>query len=107
MPAYNGKSLNATLHTVQKFQYDIVNVLVKWRCYKIVFMCDIVKIFRQILVDARDRDWLRIIYEFEERLLHFRRATVTYGTTYASYQALRVLLEILKIFLANASIIVH
>ena len=35
---------------------------------------------------------------------HFRLATVTYGTECAPYQALRVLLEILKIFLANASI---
>ena len=56
-----------------------------------------------ILIDARDRDWLRIIYEFKERLQHFHLAIVTYGIASAPYQILRISLEIL-IFLANASI---
>ena len=79
------------MNTGQELQHVIVRVLVKWRCYKIVFMYDIVKMFRQILIDARDQDWLRIIFEFAERLQQFRLATVTYGTACAPYQALRTI----------------
>lgn len=95
MPAFNGLSLNATLHTGPKLQQDIVLILIKWRTFKVVFTCDIVKMFRQILIDPRDRDWLRVVYDFGNKLLHFRLSTVTYGTACAPYQSLRVLLEIL------------
>ena len=45
MPSYNGQSLNDTLHSGPKLQQDIVLVLIKWRCFKYVFTCDIIKMF--------------------------------------------------------------
>ena len=95
-PAFNHLSLNKTLHTGQKLQQNIVNVLIRWRCFRVAFTCDIVKMFRQILIDPRDRDWLRIVFDFGAGILHFRACTVTYGTVPAPFQSLRVLLEIAK-----------
>ena len=77
---------------------DIVRVLIKWRCYKYVFTCDIVKMFRQILIDPRDRDWLRIVYDFGLGLKHFRLCTVSYGTGPAPWQSLRVLRQLCQDF---------
>ena len=101
IPAFNGLSLNATLLTGPKLQQDIVLVLIKWRTFKVVFTCDIVNMFRQMLIDPRDRDWLRIVNCFGDELLHFRLCTVTYGTVCVPYQFLRILLEILTEFCAN------
>ena len=93
MPAYNGKSLNSCMHTDAKLQQDIVKVLCRWRCYLIVFTCDIEKMFRQILMHVLDRDWLRIVYDFGTGLglQNFRLCTVTYDTACAPFQALRIL----------------
>ena len=54
-------------------------------------------------MDPRNRDWLRIIYEFGQKLQHLRLATITYGTPCAPYQALPILIKILLEFLARAS----
>ena len=70
-PAFNQLSLNKTLHTGQKLQQNIVNVITRWRCFRIVFTCDIVKMFRQILIGPRDRDWLRIVLDFGAGIQHF------------------------------------
>ena len=79
MRAYNGRSLNYCIHIGAKLQQDIVKVLCRWRCYHFVFICDIVKIFRQIVFDARYWDWFRILDDFGTRLgvQHFRLCTVT------------------------------
>ena len=60
MPAYNSRPLNSCIHMGAKLQQDIVKVLCRWRCIRFVFICDIVKTFRQILLDARDRDWFLV-----------------------------------------------
>lgn len=103
MPSQNCLSLNSVLSSGRKLQQDIVLVLNRCRCYKVVFVCDIVKIFRQILVDARGRDWLRILSDFGKGLQQFRLCTVTYGTACAPYQALRILWEILKRICPNSA----
>ena len=64
MRVYNGRSLNYCIYIDAKLQQDIVKVLCRWRCYRFVFICDIVKIFRQIVFDARYWDWFRMLYDF-------------------------------------------
>ena len=96
MKSYNGLALNDTLYVGQKLQQDIISVITRWRFYKVVFTCDIVKMFRQIIIHADDRDWLRIVYDFGYGLQHYRLNTVTYGTSPASYQSLRVLRKIIE-----------
>ena len=86
--------LNLTLHTFPKLQQDIELILTKWRCFKVVFTCDIIKMFRQILLDPCDCDWLRLVYDFGEGLKHYHLCTVTQGTVPAPFQSLRVLRKI-------------
>ena len=80
-----------------------MKVLCRWRCYRIVFTCDIEKMFREILIHVLNRNWLRIVYDYKTGLgqQHFRICTVTYGPAYAPFQALRILkllIELLKQF---------
>ena len=59
MPAQNGQFFNSCMFTGAKLQQDIVKVLCRWRCYQFVFSCDIVKMFRQIFLEQRNRDWCK------------------------------------------------
>jgi len=43
-----------------KFQKDIATVLMQWRQYRYVFIADIAKMYRQILVDSRDIDYQHV-----------------------------------------------
>jgi len=49
--------------------------------------------YRQILVDSRDTDYQRIVWQLtsDEPITDYRFLTVTYGTAAASYLVLRVL----------------
>ena len=52
--------------------------------------------FRQILIDPEDSNWQRILWRGSpsEEVREFRLLTVTYGTTSASFLALRVLKQL-------------
>jgi hypothetical protein len=52
--------------------------------------------FRQILIHEDDRDLLRIFWRFgpQEPVREYRLKTVTYGSTCASFQAARVLMQL-------------
>lgn len=94
--SHSGHSLNDFLHIGQKLQNDIALVMTRWRFFGFVFCTDIVKMFRQLLVNKEDRDWLRILYRCgESAIQQFRLCTVTYGTAPAPFQALRVLKQII------------
>ena len=92
----NGHSLNSFLHTGPKLQREMTTVLTRWRLYKFAFTADIVKMFRQILLDPDDRQWLTILWRAspDQPIDAFQLRTVTYGTASAPYQALRVLLQL-------------
>ena len=89
--AFNKVSLNDALHQGPKLQQDLVVIILRWRFFKFVFMADIVKMYRQIYIDSRDRKWLRILYDFGEGVRDFELNTVTYGTNCAPFQALKVM----------------
>ena len=89
----SGLSLNECLHQGEALQADICTILTRWRKFSYVFTADIVKMFRQILIDPEDSNWQRILWRsspFEE-VRDFRLLTVTYGTTSAPFLALCVL----------------
>jgi len=50
------------MHIGLKLQRDLVIVLKQWRQYRYVFIADIVKMYRQILVDSRDTNQ-RIVWQ--------------------------------------------
>jgi len=64
-----------------KLQRDLATILMQWREYRYVFIADIAKIYRQILVDSRDTDQ-RIMWQSipGRSIIDYRLLTVTYGT---------------------------
>ncbi|KYN34998.1 hypothetical protein ALC56_10673 [Trachymyrmex septentrionalis] len=74
-----------------KLQEDLATVIMQWRQYRYVFTADIDKMYRQILVNSRDTDYQRIVWQPnpDELITDYRFFTVTYGTS--PYLALRVL----------------
>lgn len=52
-----GVSLNQILQTGPKLHNEICEIIINFRCYPIVFSCDIKKMFRQIQVHPVDRNY--------------------------------------------------
>jgi len=59
-------------------------------------MADVKQMYRQIIVDPPDRNYLRILWRFtiDSPIEEYRLCTVTYGTSAAPYQALRTVKEL-------------
>ncbi|XP_018395706.1 PREDICTED: uncharacterized protein LOC108774166 [Cyphomyrmex costatus] len=95
-PSSNGTSLNDLLLVGPKLQIDITTVLLQWRQHRYVYIADIEKMYRQILVDPRDTDFQRILWRASPDVPvdEYRLMTVTYGTAAAPYLALRVLKQL-------------
>ncbi|XP_076285566.1 uncharacterized protein LOC143211619 [Lasioglossum baleicum] len=91
-----GVSLNSCLHAGPKLQEDVLVIIIRWCFRKYVFTCDVVKMFRQFLVQPDDADWQRILWRFneDEVVTPFRLVTVTYGTTCAPFLANACMLQL-------------
>ncbi|XP_036146899.1 uncharacterized protein LOC118646978 [Monomorium pharaonis] len=89
----NGTSLNEFLTPGPKLQNDLSAVMLQWRQFQFVYTADIAKMYRQILIDERDIDYQRILWQPEnaESVCDYQLLTVTYGMSCAPYLALRVL----------------
>ncbi|XP_043947289.2 uncharacterized protein LOC122817906 [Drosophila biarmipes] len=89
----NGKALNDTLFTGPSIQRDLFSVCLRFRMYKYAFSADIVKMFRQIWVNERHRNYQKIVWieDPSDPIKHFQLCTVTYGTSCAPFLAVRVL----------------
>lgn len=90
-----GKSLNDLL-AGPKLQTDLAAVILRWRQFRYVLTANIAKMYRQILIDSRDRDYQRILWRSSPDVPvdEYRLRTVTYGTTSAPFLALRVLQQL-------------
>ncbi|KAL7304617.1 hypothetical protein TKK_0002868 [Trichogramma kaykai] len=88
-----GSTLNECLHVGPKLQNDIFEILLRWRRHRYVFSADIAKMFRQILIDERDRRYQQIFWRSrnEDKMRAFSLNTVTYGLASSPFQAIRVL----------------
>ncbi|XP_029164818.1 uncharacterized protein LOC114936016 [Nylanderia fulva] len=88
----NGTSLNDHMLKGPKLQTDLQAVILRWRQYKFVYSADLAKMYRQILVDPRDRDYQRILWiDSNSNIQEYQLLTVTYGTASAPFLALRVI----------------
>ncbi|XP_037922596.1 uncharacterized protein LOC119658865 [Hermetia illucens] len=87
----SGTSLNDILMVGPNTQYTIFEILLRWRRHKYALAADIEKMYRQILVDSRDCDLLRIVWRPEPQgpIKHYQLNTVNYGTASAPFQATR------------------
>ncbi|XP_057335042.1 uncharacterized protein LOC130673847 [Microplitis mediator] len=93
----SGLSLNDVLHTGPKLQLDIFDVLIGVRTHKLIFITDITKMFRQILVDERDQSLQQILWFNQQgQITPYKLTTVTYGTRPAPYLAVRALLQLVE-----------
>ncbi|XP_076301720.1 uncharacterized protein LOC143219728 [Lasioglossum baleicum] len=91
-----GTSLNDHLLPGPKLQADLSSVLLRWRNFRYVYTADIAKMYRQILIDARDLDYQRIFWEEfpSDEPNPYQLLTVTYGMTCTPFLALRVLQQL-------------
>nr|XP_012153201.1 PREDICTED: uncharacterized protein LOC105664204 [Megachile rotundata] len=92
----SGKSLNDCLLIGPKLQTDLSFILIRWRHLRYVYITDSAKMYRQILLDPRDRDYQIIFWRNTnaDPLSEFRLCTVTYGTAPAAFLAQRVLMQL-------------
>ncbi|XP_055856101.1 uncharacterized protein LOC129919272 [Episyrphus balteatus] len=88
--------LNDMLHVGTPLQRNLINVCIRFRVHRFVFCADIVKMFRQIWVHPKHRDFQRIVWResSDAPISHFRLSTVTYGTSPAPYLSMKVLRQI-------------
>lgn len=64
--------------------------------HPVAFVADVVKMYRQILVDPRDRVYQYILWRFDpsQAIKKYQLNTITYGTTSAYFLALRVMKQL-------------
>ncbi|XP_044575140.1 uncharacterized protein LOC123258948 [Cotesia glomerata] len=92
-----GISSNDILHAGPKTQIDIFDMMLRICCNKILFATDITKMFRQIEVDSHDWPLQCILWIDENNLIDaYCLKTVTYGTASAPFDAVRVLIQLVK-----------
>lgn len=79
-----------------KLQTDLWFILTRWRLFRMSFMTDIVKMFRQIWVYPEDADLQRILWRVDpvEKVKDFRLTTVSYGTASAPFLVLRTIQQL-------------
>jgi len=89
----NGISLNDVLKHGPTVQEDIFSILTRFRKHQYVLTADIEKMFRQIMIAEEDRHLQQILWRDHphEALRTYALATVTYGTTSASFMATQCL----------------
>ncbi|KMQ84502.1 gag-pol polyprotein precursor, partial [Lasius niger] len=86
-------SLNDALHTGPNLLPVLADVVMRWRRHRFVFVADVEKMYRQVMVHPEDRDLQRILWRKTEGN-EFRLNTVTYGLACAPYLAIRVLRQL-------------
>ncbi|XP_070519738.1 uncharacterized protein [Cardiocondyla obscurior] len=89
-------SLNQFLMTGANLLPALADVLLRWRRHRFAVAADIEKMYRQIEVDSRDRDFQRILWRgnSESEIREFQLNTVTYGLSCAPFLAIRTLRQL-------------
>ncbi|XP_037930620.1 uncharacterized protein LOC119665472 [Teleopsis dalmanni] len=90
------KSLNDILMIGPTLQTELFILLLRFRLFRFALTADIVKMYRQILIDPEDRKFQYILWRSSPstNIRTFQLNTVTYGTAAAPYLAIRCLLYI-------------
>lgn len=68
----------------------------RWRMHPICFIADIVKMYRQVLVDEKDTKYQRILWRenLEDDIKEYELKRVTFGTSSAPYLAVKSLIQV-------------
>ncbi|XP_049293464.1 uncharacterized protein LOC125769073 [Anopheles funestus] len=99
----SGISLNDTLLVGPIIQQDLFTIMLRFRSHAIAITADVEKMYRQILHDPLDKNFLRILYRDNPReaIDTFELQTVTYGTASALFLATRTLTRCLPRFFGH------
>lgn len=92
----SGFSLNDLLHTGFVVQSDLISILIGFRLYLFVLCADIVKMYRQILINLSQTIFQRIFWRAspQDQLKVYELLTLTFGERPAPYLATRCLKEL-------------
>ena len=82
----SGPSLNECLYKGPKFQQLILDLLIRFRAYKVAVIADVEKAFLMIAVDEQDRDVLRFLWvddvtKEEPEIRAYRFTRVVFGVS--------------------------
>ncbi|XP_049548331.1 uncharacterized protein LOC125959546 [Anopheles darlingi] len=93
-----GYSLNEALCIGPVVQKDLLDIVMRFRTYKVALIGDIAKMYRQILLDESDRSLVRIMFRFNQEvpIQTYQLNTVTYGLAPSSFLATRTLLQLVE-----------
>ncbi|XP_034828817.2 uncharacterized protein [Maniola hyperantus] len=94
----HGKSLNDDLLVGPRLQPDLRHLIMRWRTHVICFTADVIKMYRQILVDKADTDYQRLLWREkpDSDIGIYRMLRVTFGVASAPYLAVKTLQQIAK-----------
>lgn len=56
-----GLSLNDVLHVGPTLQANLIEIIMRFRCYNVALTADLKKMYRQVFVHPDDRDYQRIL----------------------------------------------
>ena len=92
----NGVSLNDALLVGPVLQDNLIYIVMRFRTYEVALTADLQKMYRQVLVDIKNRDFQRIVWRFSpnEPIREYCLNTVTYGQACASYLAIHCLKQL-------------
>lgn len=91
-----GIALNDILMVGPTIQEELFDILLRFRKHNYVFTADIAKMYRQVSIVEDQRDLQRVVWRSDssQAIKHYRLNTVTYGTSAASFLAVRCLQQI-------------
>ena len=97
----SGISLNDRLVVGPKIQKDIFSILIRFCMYPVALSADIAKMYRQVQLDAEDKDYHRLLWKelISTDIKTLRVTRVTYGiasSAFQSFRPLQVLAECVK-----------
>ncbi|XP_062713961.1 uncharacterized protein LOC134290779 [Aedes albopictus] len=91
-----GYSLNEALSVGPVVQDDLLDIMIRFRTFKVAVVGDIAKMYRQVLLHPDDRSLVRIFFRFtpSSPVQVYELLTVTYGLAPSSYLATRTLKQL-------------
>lgn len=94
----SGLSLNDVLLVGPPQQDELFDLVLRFRRYPVVYIADIEKMYRQILVSSGQVQYQKIVWreDTSQPLRDYQLETVTYGTSAAPYLATKVLQQLAK-----------
>ncbi|XP_052901615.1 uncharacterized protein LOC128309298 [Anopheles moucheti] len=92
----SGYSLNDMLCVGPAVQDELLDIILRFRTYKVTVVGDIAKMYRQILLHPDDRSYVRICFRFTPHspIQYYELNTVTYGLSPSSFLATRTLQQL-------------